>query len=83
MPKTNRTPADQQADRSTAAGLVDQLRAARADLRAAIRALPAAGSRTAAQRRDVLIMRTLALLIQATLTSWGVAQTADRDQTET
>lgn len=79
---SSRTPADRAASRSTAAGLIPDLRQARADLRTAIKALPAPASRTAAQKRDALQMRTQCLLIQAQLVSWGVAQPGDRDVTE-
>ena len=60
-------------------GIVGDLRTARAGLRTAIKALPAPVDRTAAQRRDALIMRRTCLLIQAQL---GVAGAADRDVTE-
>jgi hypothetical protein len=79
---TGRPPADRAADRATATGLVADLRAARADLRAALRALPAPAQRTAAQRRDALLLRTAALLVQAQLVGWGAATSTDREQTE-
>jgi len=81
MPR--RTPDTVAADRALVAGLIPDLRGARRDLRDAIKALPAPAARTAAQRRDALIMRTAALLIQSQLTQLGVASPADRDTTET
>lgn len=79
---SKRTPQDAAADRVVVASLVDDLRQARADLRAAIKALPAKASRTAAQQRDVTTMRAVALLIQAQLVQLGVAQSGDRVVTE-
>lgn len=72
----------QAGDKTKAVELVIDLRAARADLRTGIKALPAPAARTAAQRRDVLVMRTCALLVQAVLVILGSATTADRDATE-
>lgn len=51
-------------------------------MRAAIKALPAKNSRTAAQQRDATAMRATCLLIQAQLVQLGVAQSSDRDVTE-
>ena len=79
---SKRPPQDAAADRVVVADLVAELRRARADLRAAIRALPAKASRTAAQQRDVTSMRAVCLLIQAQLVQLGVAQAGDRDITE-
>lgn len=62
--------------------MVTDLRAAVVDLRAAIKALPAAGTRNAAQRRDAVIMRTLVLLVRAMFATWGVSTQADRDTVE-
>lgn len=73
---------DRDADRALVGNLVDQLRTARSDLRTALRALPAPAGRNAAQRRDALILRTQALIIQALLASWGVTRDTDRDATE-
>lgn len=79
---TKRNPQDAAADRATVASLVTDLRDARRDLRAAIKALPARNSRTAAQQRDATAMRATCLLIQAQLVQLGVAQSSDRDVTE-
>lgn len=79
---TKRNPQDAAADRATVASLVTDLRDARRDLRAAIKALPAKNSRTAAQQRDATAMRATCLLIQAQLVQLGVAQSSDRDVTE-
>lgn len=79
-----RTP-EHQARRARAAELVPDLRTARADLRTALKALPSPATRTPAQRRDALQLRTLALVVQAVLVLMGVAgqQAADLEQTET
>ena len=82
MPVTKRTPEDASADRATVVGLVRDLRDARRDLRTAIKALPAPADRSAAQKRDALMMRTSALLIQSQLVALGVAGLSDRDATE-
>ena len=71
------------ADREKAVSLLGEIRQARADLRAALAALPAPGSRTAAQRRDALILRTVALLVQWAIIGAGAASASDRDNTET
>jgi hypothetical protein len=81
--KIDRTPEDRAADRTTVNGLVAELRTARGDLRNALQGLPAPASRTAAQRRDALILRTLRLLVSAQLVSWGVSQSDDRDNSAT
>lgn len=73
---------DRAADRQLVVDLIPKLRAARADLRTAIKALPARAQRNAGQQRDALIMRTLALLVQAVLAMLGATVTADRDPTE-
>lgn len=83
MPIVKRTREDAEADRATVVGLVRDLRDARRDLRTAIKALPAPADRNAAQKRDALMMRTSALLIQAQLVQLGVAGPGDRDTTET
>ena len=70
------------ADRDKATALVADLRANRADLRAALRALPAPAARNAAQNRDALMLRTLADLVAWSLISAGVADDGDRAQTE-
>lgn len=73
---------DRAADRQLVVDLIPKLRAARADLRTAIKALPARAQRNAGQQRDALIMRTLALLVQTVLAMLGATITADRDPTE-
>jgi hypothetical protein len=70
------------ADRDKATELVADLRANRAELRAALRALPAPAARNAAQKRDALMLRTLADLVAWSLISAGVADDNDRAQTE-
>lgn len=70
------------ADRTKATALVADLRGARADLRAALRALPAPAARNPAQKRDALMLRTLADLVAWSLISAGVAEPGDRDDTE-
>jgi hypothetical protein len=70
------------ADRTKATALVADLRGARADLRAALRALPAPAARNPAQKRDALMLRTLADLVAWSLISAGVANDGDRDDTE-
>jgi hypothetical protein len=70
------------ADRDKATALVADLRANRAELRAALRALPAPAARNAAQKRDALMLRTLADLVAWSLISAGVADDGDRAQTE-
>ena len=82
MPKTNRTPKDKADDRLAASSLVDELRAHRDDVRTALRALPAPASRTAAQKRDALMLRGDLLHTKAILVSWGVGQAADREPTD-
>lgn len=77
-----RDPQQRAADRQTATGLVDVLKDRRRQLRAEIKKLPAPASRTPAQRRDALIMRSLADIIQSQLVGWGVADAADRETTE-
>lgn len=83
MPTRAVRPADARtADREKAVSLLDDIRRARADLRAALVALPAPASRTPAQRRDALILRTVALLVQWAIISAGAASASDRDNTE-
>jgi len=79
---SKRTPQDQAADRTLVGNVVTDLRQTRADLRAAIKAMPVKASRTAAQQRDVTSMRAICVLIQAQLVQMGVATSADRDVTE-
>lgn len=71
------------ANSDQAAQMLAALRTTRADLRAALRAMPDPASRNAAQRRDALLLRASALLIQSTLASWGTMTAADREDTET
>lgn len=73
---------DRDADRQQAADMVTDLRAAVADLRSNIKALPAPAQRTAAQRRDAVRDRTLILLVRAMFATWGVSTQADRDTVE-
>jgi hypothetical protein len=77
-----RPKADKDADRAAAASIVADLRAVRDDNRAALRALPAAASRTAAQKRDALAFRSAIVLARAQLLTLGVGQPADRDNTD-
>jgi hypothetical protein len=70
------------ADRDKATALVADLRDDRAQLRAALRALPAPAARNPAQRRDALVLRTCADLVAWALISAGVAGDDDRAQTE-
>ena len=74
-----RTDTDRAADKTAATSIVTDLRTARDDLRTALRALPAPASRTAAQRRDALILRSQIIVIRSQLLSWGVGTAADRD----
>ena len=75
-------PRNPNADRNKAKALVADLRGARADLRAALRALPAPAARNPAQKRDALMLRTLADLVAWSLISAGVADDGDRADTE-
>ena len=75
-------PRNPTADRNKATALVADLRGARADLRAALRALPAPAQRNPAQKRDALMLRTLADLVAWSLISAGVADDGDRADTE-
>lgn len=73
---------DPVADKAKATSLLADLRQARTDIRDAIKALPAPGSRTAAQRRDALVMRTVCLLVQWAIIGAGAATSTDLDDTE-
>lgn len=77
-----RPAADRTADRDKAISLLADIRQARADIRGAIKALPVPASRTAAQKRDALILRTVALLVQWAIIGAGAATASDRDTTE-
>lgn len=74
-----RTVEDRQADRTAAAGIVGDLRAIRDDCRTALKALPAPVQRTAAQRRDALMLRSTIVLARSQLLALGVGTPADRD----
>lgn len=67
---------ERDAQRTKAVAVLDGLRTDAADLRAALAALPASG-RTAAQRRDALILRTLLRLVRWSIISAGAATAAD------
>lgn len=73
---------DRAADRQLVVDLIPELRAARTDLRAAIKNLPAKAQRNANQQRDAVVMRTLALLVQVVLAMLGSTRPTDRDATE-
>jgi hypothetical protein len=77
--RTPRPQADKEADRASFVSLAAEIAAVREELRTGLRALPAAASRTAAQRRDALVLRTLILLVRAFLLSVGKGSAADRD----
>ena len=82
MPAPRKLTRDRTADKAKAVELFAGLRQARTDLRDAIKALPAPGSRTPAQRRDVLVMRTVCLLVQWAIIGAGAAGASDLDATE-
>lgn len=73
-----RPPSDRDADRAKVVSLATDLRGDIANLQTAIAALPAPGSRTPAQTRDALIMRTLIRLVRFCLISSGAGTAADR-----
>lgn len=73
-----RTPADRTADRDKIATLATNMRADITALQAAISALPAPASRTQAQQRDALIMRSQIRLIRWCLITSGAGTAADR-----
>lgn len=74
-----RTDDDRTADKAAATSIVTDLRTARDDLRTALKALPAPASRTAAQKRDALLLRSQIMVIRSQLLGWGVGTAADRD----
>ena len=76
-----RTNEDKAADKAAATSIVADLARIRDDNRAALRALPAAGSRTAAQRRDALAFQLSIVTARALRMILGVTSTADRDGT--
>lgn len=82
MPKVSRPVADRTASRTVLATKAAKVRVRRADLRTALKALPAPASRTAAQKRDALTLNTLIDLAGAFLASIGLDTAADRDTTE-
>lgn len=67
---------DRDAQRAKAVDLLAGLRTDAADLTGALAALPTSG-RTAAQRRDALILRALLRLVRWTIISSGAATAAD------
>lgn len=73
-----RPQADRTADRTKIANLATAMRRDVTDLNDAIAALPAPASRTAAQKRDALIMRCLIRLIRWCLITSGAGTSADR-----
>jgi len=80
MPARAVRPADARtADREKVVSLAADLRAGVASLQAAIQALPAPASRTAAQARDALVMRTLIRLVRFCLISSGAGTADDRE----
>lgn len=80
---SSRRPAnDRTASRSALIAKTDKVRARRADLRAALKALPAPASRTNAQKRDALVLNTLIDLVAMSIAAVGLDNAADRDTTE-
>ena len=82
MPAPRKLPRGRAADKAKAVELLADLRQARADLRDAIKALPAPAQRNAGQKRDALIMRTVCLLVQWAVIGAGAASASDLDVTE-
>lgn len=78
MPTRARTITDRELDRAKAARLLTSLRGDIPELEAAIAALPAPASRTAAQRRDALLARTLIKVIRWDIIAGGAGTAADR-----
>lgn len=76
--KAKRTTDERTQDRMKATSLLGELRATITDLQAAIAALPAPASRTAAQKRDALVLRTLVKLIRWNIIAAGAGTAADR-----
>lgn len=74
--RTIRTTEAREAQRKKAGDLLAAMRTDVADLKTAIVAMPAPASRTAAQRRDVLIMRCLIRVIRWNLIA-AMASEAD------
>ena len=77
-PRAVRTQTDRQLDRDKITNLATAMRQDVIDLDAAIQALPAPASRTAAQRRDALIMRCMIRLIRWCLITSGAGTASDR-----
>ena len=73
-----RPAADRTLDRQKIADLATNMRADITALQAAIAALPAPASRTPAQQRDALIMRSQIRTIRWCLITSGAGTTADR-----
>lgn len=73
-----RPQADRTADRQKINDLATALRTDIDDLQTAIAALPVPASRTAAQKRDALIMRCLIRLVRWCLITSGAGTAADR-----
>lgn len=73
-----RTESDRTLDRQKIANLATDMRADIAALQAAIAALPAPASRTVAQQRDVLMMRSQIRVIRWCLITSGAGAAADR-----
>jgi hypothetical protein len=78
MPLAKRTPTEREQDRTKLAQLTTDLRADANALQSAIAALPAPASRTAAQQRDALIMRTLIRVIRFSIIASRAGTAADR-----
>ena len=73
-----RTTTDRELDRQKIADLATAMRADISALQAAIAALPAPASRTVAQQRDVLMMRSQIRMIRWCLITSGAGTAADR-----
>lgn len=80
---TRRTTEDKAADRTAAVAIVADLRTVRDDCRTALKALPAPAARTAAQKRDALLLRSAIVTARSQLLALGVGAPADRDGTDT
>lgn len=78
MPLVKRTITEREADRVKLTQLTTDLRTDVTALQSAIAALPAPASRTAAQQRDALIMRTLIRVIRYTIIAARAGTAAER-----
>jgi len=76
-----RTKEQRAADRAAAPAVLTELRDVIDANRAALAALPAAASRTPAQRKDALQARSIIALARAQLLSMGAARDNDRATT--